>query len=252
MRITLGLIAAVSVSAVALATTWARDDQDDPFSDGQCVASSPMSSGSYIYRWPSKYELVFWPYTDPNWIWFCPESGYVAFGSDFELEEAERQRVGLLLAENRTAWRVEDWPGVDDENAAYAVAEHTEILSALEAVARVRDGTDWGFMNRVLAQWHISDRSRADAYRREALAIIDATLDTKSGLERGEALYLSGAYHLWFGDRELAEARFADIASLEWTNDNGEPQTGMPYLEGLAEEVLGGALDEQWGAPSVE
>ena len=252
MRIAIGLLAAVSLSALALATTWTRDDQDDPFSDGQCVASNPMSYGSYIYQWPSKYELVFWPYTDPAWVWFCPESGYVAFGSNFEVEEAERQRVGLLLAENRTAWQVSDWPRVNDNNAVYGWSEHDGILAALEAIARVRDGTDWAFMNRVLAQWHLQDRDEADTYRREALALIDAGLAEKTGLERAEALYLSGAYHFWFGNPALAEARFAEIATLEWTNDDGQPQTGMPYLEALAAEVLDGALDEQWGAMADE
>lgn len=93
---------------VANATTWARDDRDDPFSDGKCIAHSPVSSGSYIYHWPSKYDLVFWPFTDPHWVWHCPTSGYVAFGSDFEFDESERASIEAALEAGRDQWTAMD------------------------------------------------------------------------------------------------------------------------------------------------
>jgi hypothetical protein len=73
------------LSLEASATTWGEPQSvPDPLrQDAICKVAEPMSYGSYIYQWPSKYDQVFWPLTVPNGIWFCPESGFAAFIGEF-------------------------------------------------------------------------------------------------------------------------------------------------------------------------
>lgn len=242
----------VGLAAPASATTWARDDQDDPFSDGTCIAHSPMSYGGYIYGWPSKYELVFWPFTDPHWIWYCPESGYVAFGSDFEVDETERAAIAAVLAERQSEWSSRDWT-IEGDQAWRAMRDNRPVLlEQLEAVARSRPGTDWAWYNRVLAQLHQADVERAGNYRLAAQDLLRAGLAEDTGAERIDTLYLLGTYSHWFGDAEAARAYFQEARTVEWTNEDGETATGIPYINEIVDEVEGGALIEQWGEPVLE
>src|SRR5262245_37271311 len=94
-------IAAICLLATssALATTWTEPTpHPDPVRDGAtCQGAEPMSYGSYIYQWPSKYDQVFWPLTDSHSIWFCRESGFAAFVGDFELGADERAALASHL-----------------------------------------------------------------------------------------------------------------------------------------------------------
>jgi len=73
------------------ATTWVPTEVRDPITDARVKVQEPASSGSYIYQWPGKEDQVFWPYTDPAWLWFNPASGYIAFGGDFTELDATRR-----------------------------------------------------------------------------------------------------------------------------------------------------------------
>jgi hypothetical protein len=81
------------------ATTWGETEVDDPILDGEkCSVHEPASWGGYIYRWPSKYDQVFWPLTDIHGIWFCENSGFTAFIGDFdELSDIEVGHIKELL-----------------------------------------------------------------------------------------------------------------------------------------------------------
>jgi hypothetical protein len=86
------------LSSNAFATTWGREERPDPVIDGAtCAVSEPMSWGSYIYHWPSKYDQVFFPLTDEHGIWFCRESGFTAFIGDFELRPEEKAALAAHL-----------------------------------------------------------------------------------------------------------------------------------------------------------
>jgi len=83
------------------ATTWGKIKVRDPINRDRLEVSTPASSGGYIYQWPGKSDLVFWPYTDENWLWFNPESGYIAFGNDFEkLDQSQREALKSWLQKN--------------------------------------------------------------------------------------------------------------------------------------------------------
>jgi hypothetical protein len=86
--------------STADATTWTGlEPVTDPVRSGAtCPVKSVVTWGSYVYDWPSKYDQVFFPRTDPDGIWFCPKSGFTAFIGDFELTPKEKAAVTTELA----------------------------------------------------------------------------------------------------------------------------------------------------------
>ena len=93
----------VFLSVTSFATEWTKSKVNDPILKGKkCSVNEPISSGSYIYEWPSKYDQVFWPLTDHNGIWVCEKSGYVSFMRDFkELTDREKLEISKYLKDKK-------------------------------------------------------------------------------------------------------------------------------------------------------
>src|SRR5262249_26378589 len=73
MRARLALIA-TTVAALTIGTAYAitfvPGSKPDPFAEGKtCDAPEMASWGSYVYEWPSKYDLIFAPQDYPMFIW---------------------------------------------------------------------------------------------------------------------------------------------------------------------------------------
>lgn len=222
------VFAAICVCASAAhAITWADDEVDDPFSDGTCKVHVPMSYGGYIYSYPSKWNGVFWPFTDPMWVWACP-SGFVAFGSD-------------------VAFSTEEEMGTE---------ERSRIESVLPALAELADN-DAARWNRLIELEPLRERTLADQshfarlmvnqaetpeeatrLRPGAVAVTKAALaEIQDPHELALLKFVLGVYSELDGDRAAADVWFAEARATKWTDDNGAEQTGMPYLEELILEV---------------
>ena len=57
------LIVFLGASLAVLATTWASKDMECPLCGKTTKMEVIASYGSYIYNWPSKHQLIFWPVT---------------------------------------------------------------------------------------------------------------------------------------------------------------------------------------------
>lgn len=121
------------------------------------------------------------------------------------------------------------------------------LLDALERIARARPSTDWAFYGRVMAQLHLEDTERSDAYRAEVMPLLEAQMHGVEGIDSAGLNYVRGAYAWRFGDQEGARAYFTVAQSVEWQDESGEAQTGSPYIDGLIEDVQAGVLDDEWG-----
>ena len=83
------------------ATNWKESTAKDPISGKIVTIHQIVSRGSYVYFWPSKYDAVYWPITDPRFVRFAPESGYIAFGRDFAYIGSDaKKRVAAFLKQN--------------------------------------------------------------------------------------------------------------------------------------------------------
>jgi tetratricopeptide (TPR) repeat protein len=193
------------VSMSVHATTWAPSKVRDPITNEHVKVHQPMSSGSYIYAWPEKSDQVFWPFTDSNWLWFNPKSGYIAFGNDFaELDTAKRAVL-------------KDWLKANfDRNAP--PQSRRDLLEWTEKVyaARGMDDDFWCHFFRLMVFETRDDSETSLAYVRKALPLLEKSL--KASADPGETLknlYLLGEYNRRIGQDDDAKRYLERLSSLE-------------------------------------
>jgi len=203
MRI-FALIIAMSVSTLAHATTWGSTEVDDPIIEGEkCVVHQPKSSGSYIYNWPSKYDLVFWPLTNANGIWHCSGSGFTAFIGDFkEMSADEKDRIKIYLKKN---------PPKDHE-----IGTQLKLLEAIYGL-REKDAVFKNKLLRVLARWYqsLDQLKLANNYREKALK--DIVVQLKASLpehQRLEYLYIATNYARQLGEEVESDRYLAQLKAM--------------------------------------
>ncbi|MCC7250125.1 MAG: DUF2225 domain-containing protein, partial [Lysobacter sp.] len=198
------LALALLYPAFSHATTWGETKVQDPIDrKAKCDVQEPMSSGSYIYQWPEKYDQVFWPMTDQNGIWFCKKSGFVAFIGDFEgLTDAEKARISQYLREN--------YKGGKDEGSLEAKLKSLEALYAL----REKDEAFRNMLLRALARWYqdSGDTEKANEYRRKALEGIRSALTGEMPEDQKlQYLYVAANYTRELGDAEASDRYLVEL-----------------------------------------
>ncbi|WP_223787488.1 hypothetical protein [Marinicella meishanensis] len=179
----------------AQAITWRPGAVPDPLLAGaECQVNKPASYGGYIYRYPSRFDFVFWPYTDPNNIWYCEQSGYMGFMPAFEeVGAAEKPQIIQYIKDN-----------------TFNPDDLLSKIQYLEGLYAVRDLND-EFRNkllRVFARYHQEAGlyEQADAYRQQALAQIDSELVAGVRPELMVVyLYLGANYHRQFGHHSKSD-----------------------------------------------
>lgn len=225
----------VSVVVAALgplpvsATTWGQKQVDDPIVKGaRCTVGTPTSAGSYIYSWPSKYDLVFWPSTADNGIWFCWESGFTAFIRDFDgIDEVRRASIAAYLAENYVP---------EESLPQQKMLELLEGCYALRAPSAERNIT----ILRTLAYHYerMGNQAAADRRRRQALAQILTALDTdlKEAL-RLEYLFVAAAYQRELGQRDASDDSLDRLRSALKKSSDAELAGYVEYLDELSADI---------------
>jgi hypothetical protein len=213
----------------SFAITWGGDQVDDPILTGKkCSVARPLSSGSYIYQYSSKYDMVFWPLTDRNGIWSCEHSGYVSFMGDFkELTPQEKVKISAYLAGKKIS-------GLD----------LNETLLRLEDIYALRDLQPEAKNQylRVFAQWYqdAGDLRKANAYRKSAFIDIESKL--KSALSEDvkiEYLYLAANYARLFGDVGKSDGYLVSLHSAIAKLKNKKFASFAKYIKELSKETSG-------------
>jgi hypothetical protein len=207
-------------------TTLIRVEKVDPVSGAEVEVHEVASCGSYIYHWASKYDMVFWPMIAEQWIWFSPQSGYAAFGDDFEkLKGTDKEKV--------TAWLAEHYdPGAKPK-------AHEEKLLWLENIYRQRKMDDefWCYYYRLMAYFYSEkgygkrDPKKSLEYVKKALPLLHRLEGKRhSGFEGIEILFLLGEYYLRLGNVDNAKLYFGLAREQEYEDKSGKIQKGHPYF----------------------
>ena len=178
------------LSSLGQTITWQPTTVPDPLLAGaECQVNQPASYGGYIYRYPSRFDFVFWPLTDTNNIWYCEQSGYMGFMPAFEeIGPAEKPKIIQYIGEN-----------------TFNPDDLLSKIHYLEGLYAVRDLND-EFRNkllRVYARYHQEAGlyEQANAYRKQALSQIESELVTGVRPELTVVyLYLAANYHRQFGN----------------------------------------------------
>ena len=206
------------------ATILAPEDKKDPFTGEKVVVHSIVSYGSYIYQYPSKYDLVFWPLTEESWIFLSESSGYAGFSGDFEIKDSEKEKLEAWLKEN-----------YDPKKKPKT---HLEKLVWLGKVYENRE-TDpkfWSTYYRLMVWMTRKDKAKSLEYVRKVLPLLEKQLkDKPKGLKRIDLNYLLAEYQRRIGERERARELFEQVPKLKYVDKDGAEQTGNAYLTGLAE-----------------
>jgi len=217
----------VVLSAVsASATMFVSVKKSDPISGETVTVHDVLSYGSYIYDAPSKYDQVFWPFTEESWISFCPASGYASFCDDFEkLTDEEKTRLSLWLKDN---YKASEKP-----------TTHKEKLAWLEKVYAQREKDDefWSRFWRLMAYVYADEPQTSLAYVAKALPLLAEQLQAgPEGVARIRVLFLLGEYHRRTGDARAARRYFRQAKAAEYTDEDGAKRTGHPYFLKLVQE----------------
>lgn len=230
------ILTLLSLTRFALATTWFDGEATDPISGEIVKVQSIGSYGGYIYRWPSKYDAIFWPYTDSNHIRFNSSSGYIAFGGDFEdITDDEKKKVSDFLEQN-----------YDPENPPQT---HIEKLKWLEKVYQARGADDKFFIRHhcLLSYLTREDKEISNQHREKALSLIRPYLQSAAPSPYRTHLYIvAGFYSKLLETGE--EAKFWDVVVEQdlGVEDAEEEKGTREYMLTVLEELKSGDYKENY------
>lgn len=163
--------------------------------------------------------------TDEEGIWYCEDSGFVAFINDFgDITTGERQEISDFLSRK---------PRPTDIKGRLERLE--EIYGLRHKEPRFRN-----LLLRVLARWHqnLGDRQRANVYRKSALrGIVNALEENLPEDQRLEYLYLAGSYSRLFGDIAASDRYFSLLKNAIHSLKDQKLSGYAEYLLELAREI---------------
>jgi len=189
------------------------------------------SWGSYVYQWPSKFQMVFWPHTYPTSLYICKHCHFAAWMWDFK--DLKPEKIGAVRA------ALTDIVSVPNTEK-YLEVPMSIRLSIAERVYQKLDKDDefWGIFYRVqgyhLAREHKADEAqRARVKAQQFLAKLSAEPNLRA--VRKEHLVSLAAMQHFAGDDQAALASL-DQAAKE-TYSQGENASGFnEYLTALIKE----------------
>ncbi|KOR32690.1 hypothetical protein TI05_05690 [Achromatium sp. WMS3] len=199
------LLIIMMLNSIVYATTWRLSHKTDPLTGDSVSCQEITSFGGYIYHWPSKYDLVFWPWTSSQWIIMNKRNGYAAFNSHFEkVPDAQKPALRKWLAAN-----------YDPQNPP---SSHKEKLLWLEKVYSQRHKNDefWSHFYRIMVYIHRDDENIAKVYIKKTLPLLEKSLQSASNVHKQlEALYLLGEYHLRLKNFKQAKEYFEQVKQID-------------------------------------
>jgi hypothetical protein len=236
LRASLACALTLACAQRAAAITWFEQEVTCPVCQTKNVFLVPGSWGSYIYQYPSKFELIFWPHTDHPSYHSCRKCKLTAFMGDFERvpkekhAEVRKRLAGLKLEPRRGGESMTKYY----KGAAYLDIPLTDRLLAARQVYEVlgRDDEFWCHFERVLGH-HYADEKRAaeaDEARRRALRLAEKMLaDPARAAERKEFLYIAGAMRHLLGDDAAALRDFREAEGLKYRHKDLKPEQSENY-----------------------
>lgn len=234
------VVAITLITSAALATTWGKSTKVDPITQEEVECMDVESAGDYIYGWPSKFDLVFWPFTAPQWIIMNEKTGYAAFNPDFEsLPADEIAPMKEWLAKNY--------------DPANPPKTHFEKLLWLEKVYAQRKMNDdfWSYYYRLMAYLYSEEKNdeKSLEYVKKALPVLETKLKAApKGFDRIQVLYLLGEYNRRLGEKEKAKMLFDEAKNTIFKDKDGAEITGHPYINGIIKNrediMVGRKLDQ--------
>jgi uncharacterized protein (DUF2225 family) len=222
-------------AALAAATTWAPVEKKCPVCGTTDTYQEIASYGTYIYQWPSKYQMIFWPATEGDYVYVCRHCWYAAFMGDFERLPADKvEAVKTILAGNVVDANYQSYAEVPPSVKFPLAVKVYEILG--------RDDGFWCLFYRIEGYQLSAEgkKEEATAARKLALERAQALLAAeKDPGNRKETLVIIGSMQHFTGDDAVALKTFDEALGAEYTPAGAseeEKANGAQYLDGLAND----------------
>jgi uncharacterized protein (DUF2225 family) len=223
---------------------WSPAEIECPICHTKNVFMVWDSYGSYIYQFPSKYQLVFWPFIDGQSWYSCKKCRYTAFMGDFEnvpkdkIDELRKMLEGVTLPAQPTRSEADS-----RLRPPYLEIPTSQRLLVVEKVKRLLGETSddyWNHFYRVVG-YHLDEETKkteADEARTKSLAITERLLaDKANDGRRKELLYIAGAMRHFLGDDKAALKNFEEAGTLSYSMKDLPPEQNKNYNEYLSSVI---------------
>ena len=205
------------------ATTWFPSKHTCPVCNHTDTYQQWGSYGSYIYNWPSKYQYVYWPLTDDQSIYCCPNCYFSAYLWDFD--SIAPDRIDTIARFLKTVI-------IDKNYKDYLDIPATTRLEIAENIYKILGQNDmfWCQFYRVLG-YYLEDEDntvKARESRLKALEIARTMLsDTAYIGQNKELLFIIAAMHNFTGDKDsalfyLEKASKLTYQNTKWKEENAK------------------------------
>lgn len=215
----------------ARATTWGPTEESCPLCGHANTFEAPMSWGSYVYRWPSRFQLVFWPATEERSLYSCAQCRLTCFMWDWKERVAPEHHERL-----RAALADVTLPAPEGGYRKIPVLERLTVAEKVYDVLGIEPAERCRFY-RVLG-YHAAKQGqpdRAAAARRQALELVRALIaDDSAAAERKEQHVIAACLLRLLGEPDAARAELDAAAPLSIQGDDAERARGRTeYLDDL-------------------
>jgi len=199
------------------------------------------SYGNYIYQFPSKYQLVFWPYTDDQAWYSCRKCHLTIFMGDFEGIPPEKiPELSKTLAATILPKQPERSQSESLVRPPYLEIPMPAKLAVAEKVYRTLGRTDenfWSHFYRVVG-YHSNVPAEADQARQKSITITERLLAVKANEgERKELLYVLGAMRHFVGNDPGALKAFDEARKVRYDSKALKPEENKGYDEYLSKLI---------------
>lgn len=204
-KILLFLIVALNSTEISHATLVGKEKEQCPLCEKEIEVIHWASFGSYIYERESKYDLIYFPFDDPRFIWMCPNCGYAQTYNLFSnLSEKKKKQLREFLADK---WK----PHTEDDISPETRFNQAILVNKFLA----KDDHFWAWFNRILIyHYRKIDPEKAKQYAQTEIELLKkgkGYLDD----DKKTRPYLLGEYNRILGNNDMAEKYFKQAFAFD-------------------------------------
>jgi uncharacterized protein (DUF2225 family) len=229
----LALAVALAAALPVLAITTVRVKIVCPICGTENDFLDYASSGSYIYQYPSKFQLVFWPYTWSASVYSCKKCHLSVFMWDFKEFPKDKIESTKKLVESVKL------------SGAYKTYTDIPVSEKLQIAEKVYQGLSrgddfWSHFYRVLG-YHFAQEKKPEQAKKARLHALQITqhmlADSANEGRKKELLFLAASMHHFTGDDSTALKELKAAGALEFHDAKGDENYDA-YLSALIKEFI--------------
>ncbi|MHC4062437.1 MAG: DUF2225 domain-containing protein [Planctomycetota bacterium] len=218
------LIIACITSGACFGVLVRKDKASCPLCDSEVAVLRIGSYGSYIYDRECKYDLIYFPYDDPRFVWMCAHCGYAQVAKHFnDLGQKEKKRLRDFLS---TRWEPisPNDISIDTPNDTSAMQIRFDQATLVNEFLG-KDDDFWAWFNRVLIyHYRLINPEKAKALASVEIELLQKNRGDFEAPAKNRA-YLLGEYNRLIGNSDLARKHFADCLKVDMVSETRNMST---------------------------